>query len=70
MKAQLEGKVKSPPGANPDYDAFVTSQAGIGEKDLALAIECGRAAAMNMDVPEEARKHVRSIMTEALVYKS
>jgi 3-hydroxyisobutyrate dehydrogenase len=66
MRAFLEGKVKAPPGTNPDYDAFVTSQAGIGEKDLALSIDCGLKAAMTMDMVEEGQKLVRPIMTEAL----
>jgi 3-hydroxyisobutyrate dehydrogenase len=66
MGAMLEGKQKMSPGSNPDYDAFVASQAGIGEKDLALAIDHAAAAGLTTDMIAEAQKLVRAIMTEPL----
>lgn len=67
MGAMLDGKQKVPPGSNPNYDAFVASQAGIGEKDLALAIEHATAAGLKTDMIAEARDLIRATMTEALV---
>jgi 3-hydroxyisobutyrate dehydrogenase-like beta-hydroxyacid dehydrogenase len=64
MKAMLSGRLKSPPGTDATYDGFLTSQAGIGEKDLALAIGCAAAAGLPTDMLERARDLVRSIMTE------
>lgn len=62
----LDGKAKAPPGANPAQDQFVASQAGIGEKDLKLAMDCGRAAGLNVGMMSEARGLVRGVMTGAL----
>lgn len=64
MGAMLEGKQKMQPGRNPAYDEFVASQAGIGEKDLALAIACGDSVGLNMDMVAEAQKLVRILMTQ------
>jgi 3-hydroxyisobutyrate dehydrogenase len=66
MKALLEGKQTSPPGVNADYDAFLASQAGIGEKDVALAIDTSRAAGLPTDWLDRVRERVRPTMTEAL----
>jgi 3-hydroxyisobutyrate dehydrogenase len=66
MGAMLEGKQKMRPGLNPDYDRFAASQAGIGEKDLALAIDHAAAVGLPTDMIAEARKLVRAIMTEPL----
>lgn len=67
MGAMLEGKQKMSPGSNPDYDAFVASQAGIGEKDLALAFDHAAAAGLTTEMIGEAAKLVRASMTEPLV---
>lgn len=66
VAALLDGKHKSPPGANSAHDQFLASQAGIGEKDLGLAIDCGRALGMNVAMISEARGLVRAVMTEPL----
>jgi 3-hydroxyisobutyrate dehydrogenase len=59
MEAVLKAQHAIPPGSNPDYDALMASQAGIGEKDLALAAECGQLAGLDMNMALEARKLVR-----------
>ena len=41
--------------------ALRASQAGIGEKDLALAIECGEAAGLDMQMARRAREQVRPL---------
>lgn len=64
--AMLDGKHKAPPGANPAHDQFLASQAGIGEKDLKLAIDCGKAAGLNVAMMSEVRGLVRGVMTGAL----
>ncbi len=56
------GLLRSPPGTDPERDVFLESQAGIGEKDLLLAIECGAAAGLDMSMVEQARKQVRPAM--------
>ncbi len=58
----LDGFHRNPPGTNAEYEAFLASQAGIGEKDLALAIECGAAAGLDTALFEQARKLIRSTM--------
>ena len=65
-RAFLDGRQTMPPGTSAEFDAFLASQAGIGEKDLALAIETGVAAELNMDMATEARKGVRGMMTKPL----
>jgi len=62
MEGLLDGRSKLAPGANPQYDAFVESQAGIGEKDLALAAECGAAAGLDMGVALRAAEVLRENM--------
>lgn len=64
--ALLDGKHESPPGANPARDQFLASQAGIGEKDLQLAIDCGKAADLQVAMMSEARNLVRAMMTGPL----
>ena len=62
MEAMLDGRQNVIPGTNPQYDAFVASQAGIGEKDLGLAAECGTAAGLNMAFVNEESKILRACM--------
>lgn len=52
--------------ASTENDAFLLSQAGIGEKDLALAIESGRAAGIEMGLAEAARLVLLPVMTAPL----
>lgn len=59
MESVLKTQQAVPPGTNPDYDALMASQAGIGEKDLELAAECGRLAGLNMGMALEVKKLVR-----------
>ncbi len=66
MGAMLDGKQKVRPGENPTYDEFVASQAGIGEKDLSLAIDCGASVGLDMEMVVEAQKLVRTAMTQPL----
>ena len=67
MSGLLDGKRKLTPGSSTDLDAFLASQAGIGEKDLALALDHAAVAGLSTDMIAEARKLVRPIMTEPLV---
>ena len=64
--ALLDGKLESPPGANPARDQFLASQAGIGEKDLQLAIDCGKAAGLQVAMMAETRNLIRAMMTAPL----
>lgn len=66
VAALLDGKQDTPPGVDPVRDEFLASQAGIGEKDLALAIRCGRAAGLDIGMMSELRGLVRAAMTGAL----
>lgn len=59
MDALLGGMQAIAPGTNADYDALMTSQAGIGEKDLELAIACGEAAGLDMTMAKQTRSLVR-----------
>ncbi len=67
VAAFLGGKHEFPPGANPARDQFLASQAGIGEKDLGLAIDCGTAAGLDVTMMREARGLVRATMTGPLL---
>lgn len=58
----LDGFHRNPPGTNTGYEAFLASQAGIGEKDVALAIECGAAVGLDTAVLETVRERIRSTM--------
>ncbi|MEZ4280291.1 MAG: NAD(P)-binding domain-containing protein [Myxococcota bacterium] len=60
LLARFEREV---PGTNADYEAFLASQAGIGEKDIALAIECVAAAGLDPALLEAARTQIRPTMT-------
>jgi 3-hydroxyisobutyrate dehydrogenase len=62
MEAMLDARQKVAPGASPEYDAFIASQAGIGEKDLSLAAECGVLAGLNMGFATQARAILRACM--------
>ena len=66
VSALLDGKLESPPGANLARDQFLASQAGIGEKDLQLAIDCGKAAGLQVAMMAETRNLVREMMTAPL----
>lgn len=66
MEAALTGQQAIAPGENPDYDAFMESQAGIGEKDLQVAAECGELAGMDMSMALCARELVRPVFTRKL----
>lgn len=66
VSAFADGKRQFRPGMNPDYDAFIASQAGIGEKDLALAIESGNAVGLDMEMIEKAQTQIRAMMTGPL----
>lgn len=61
----LDGFTHSARGEDPDRDGFMASQAGIGEKDLELAIEHGRAAGLDMELVVEAQRRVRATMTRS-----
>ena len=58
----LDGFRRSPLGTDPDRDAFLESQTGIGEKDLLLAIECVEAAGLDVSMLAQARKQIRAAM--------
>lgn len=62
MEAMLGARAQVAPGSSPQYDEFIASQAGIGEKDLALAMECGAAAGLNMEFAGQARNILRAAM--------
>jgi hypothetical protein len=47
----------------PEQREFVVSQAGIGEKDLQLAIDAGRGSAIDVRMIEVAQELLRSAMT-------
>lgn len=59
----LVGFERNAPGTNAEYEAFLASQAGIGEKDLALAIECAAAAGLDPKVIEQVQQRIRATMT-------
>jgi len=67
MEAMLDGKTRINPGENPQVDEFQASQAGIGEKDLSLAIDSGEAMEMDMALAAVTRDLIRSVMTQAIV---
>jgi len=62
----FDGKHESPPGFNPARDQFLSSQAGIGEKDLKLASDSGRDAGLSIALVSETRGLVRAMMTQSL----
>ncbi|TXS96106.1 NAD(P)-dependent oxidoreductase [Parahaliea maris] len=61
MEALLTGQQAVKPGDNPEFDAYMASQAGIGEKDLQVAVECGELAGLNMAMALQARELVRPV---------
>ena len=67
MEQMLDGEATFPPGANPAQDALQASQAGIGEKDLSLAITGGERVGMDMGVAVEACRAVGGVMRAPLV---
>ncbi len=66
VAALLDGKRASPPGVDMQRDRFLVSQAGIGEKDLELAIACCESTGIETAMVRETRKLVRPVMTGAL----
>lgn len=62
----LDGQERNPPGANPEYETFMANQAGIGEKDVSLAIECVRAAGLDPTLLEAVRAQIRKTMVRAI----
>lgn len=67
VAALFDGKHGAQPGANLVRDQFLASQAGIGEKDLGLAIDCGKAANLSVAMIAGTRDLIRAMMTEPLV---
>ena len=66
VAALFDGKNEFPPGTHAARDQFLASQAGIGEKDLQLAIDCGREAGLQVGMMSETRSLVRAMMTGPL----
>lgn len=66
VAALMDGMHAATAAANPQRDAFLASQAGIGEKDLELAIECSRALGLDVAMIERTRDRVRPAMTGQL----
>lgn len=62
MGGFLRGFEGNAPGANAEYEAFLASQAGIGEKDLLLAIESLKAAGLDASMVESVRDGIRATM--------
>jgi len=61
-EAFLGGTRADPAGLSPERREFILSQAGIGEKDLTLAIDAGRATSIDMRMIEIARELLRTSM--------
>jgi len=59
METLLDMHQECAKGDDPEYDEFMLSQAGIGEKDVALAIECGSAVGLQMEMAKGAHKLIR-----------
>lgn len=66
MRAMLDGKAAARPGHDADRDAFAASQAGIGEKDLQLAVDTGSQADLDMALATAAGRSVREAMTQPI----
>lgn len=62
----LDGQERNRPGANAEYETFMANQAGIGEKDVTLAIECVRAAGLDPTLLEAARAQIRATMVRTV----
>ena len=61
MGAIIAGKFKAPP--DPARDELLSSQGGIGEKDLGLALETAKAAGVDTRVLEAAQASVNAMMS-------
>jgi 3-hydroxyisobutyrate dehydrogenase len=59
VRSILEARLSPAPAMTEAHRAFQASQAGIGEKDLALAIDCGVSVGCNMDMARGAQALVR-----------
>jgi 3-hydroxyisobutyrate dehydrogenase len=59
METLLDTHHEFAKGDKPEYDEFMASQAGIGEKDLALAIECGTTVGLEMNMVRGAQTLIR-----------
>ncbi len=66
MRAMLDGRAASPSEPHPARDAFMASQAGIGEKDLQLAIDTGAETGLDMVLAQAASGAVRDAMTQPI----
>ncbi len=65
-EAFLGGSRSSPEGLSPEHYEFALSQAGIGEKDLTLAIEACQAGAIDTRMMDIARELLRPAMLNQL----
>lgn len=63
MGAAMQGSHKIAAGTNPEMDEFRESQAGIGEKDLALAIEIGESIGVDMELASAAQHLLRPLFS-------
>lgn len=61
-EAFLGGARANPESLTQEHIEFITSQAGIGEKDLALAIEASEASGIDTRIAEVARELLRPVM--------
>lgn len=61
MSLVLDFAQKARTQPDPETAALRASQTGIGEKDLALAIECGEAAGLDMEMARRARALIRPL---------
>jgi len=61
MSAAMSGMLKSVPGTDTEVDSFRESQTGIGEKDLALAMELGAASGIDTQLAASAQALLRPL---------
>lgn len=62
-KAVLDNLVADAGGMSPERRAFFESQGKIGEKDLALAVECARAGGVQLSLALHTRENILRSMT-------
>jgi 3-hydroxyisobutyrate dehydrogenase len=65
MSGIISSQNSIPRGTSAEFDEFLESQAGIGEKDLDLAIEIGKQASMNMDLAIAAQGMLRPLFARS-----
>lgn len=61
MSAAMSGMLKSVPGTDLEVDSFRESQTGIGEKDLALAMELAAASGIDTQLAAAAQALLRPL---------